>query len=544
MKTVNDLFILDTLKACKILAGHQGLDRTVTFVNISDTPDVNLFLEKHHLLLTTGYGFKDNSKRFCQLIEEMNNKSCAGIIIKLKRFHNELPEDVKLLADDLSLPIIELPLDFTLGEVSQQILNYLNNDKAEELFYAIHVHQKFSEMMMKEYSVSSLVEQLGYFLDRPSMLLNHRGEPLALSQDFRRDSMKELKEMILNKVGDHLEEARSGTSFEPFIVKNQPERSITTFPVVTKHQTASILVIVDAAKLPYPASKLAIEQASNVISFTLIKEQAIQENAKQFKNNFFADLIDGRITSEEEISSVGGYYGLEKDRHYFCVACQLDAENDINGYAIQEDERSKLHNAVYDFLEDELAQTEINGILFTKEKYYVMLLQFPKNHSEAKNRISAFLKRVQENSLDNPLSFGVSSHVQSVNNIPTAYTEAIDTIKHGYEINKGLFIQHYKIKEMKELLLMIPNKHLKEFCENTLRELAFPKSKEDFELLKTLEIFLNVQGEISETARKMFIHRNTVKYRINKCESMMDCSLQDPEDTLRIRVALLIMSLL
>ncbi|MBM7645873.1 purine catabolism regulator [Scopulibacillus daqui] len=546
MKTVNDLFILEPLKACKILAGHRGLERTVTFVNTSDTPDVNLFLDKHHMLLTTGYGFKDDSEGFCELIKEMNRKSCAGIIIKLKRFHKHLPEEVKLLADDLAMPIIELPMSFTLGEVSQQILNYLNNDKLEELFYAIHIHQKFSEMMMKEYSLSSLVEQLGYFLKRPAMLLNHRGESLALSHEFRKDSMKEMKDMILNKVRNHLEAASSGATFEPFAVKGQGERSITTFPVITKHQTPSILVIVDASTLPYPASKLAIEQASNVISFTIIKQQAIQENEKQFKNNFFADLIDGRITSEDEILTVGNYYGLEKDKHYVCVACQLDGENHRNDQAnnIQADEIGKLHNAVYDFLEDELAQTEINGVLFTKEKYYVMLLQFSTYNSEAKRMTSSFLKRIQENSLDNPLSFGVSSHVQSVNNIPTAYHEAIDTIKHGYELNKSQFIQHYKIKEMKELLLMIPSKHLKEFCENTLRDLAHPKSKEDAELLKTLEIFLNLQGEISETSRKMFIHRNTVKYRINKCESIMDCSIQDPEDTLRIRVALLIMSLL
>ncbi|TCP21671.1 PucR family transcriptional regulator [Scopulibacillus darangshiensis] len=545
MKTVNDLFILDIMKACKILAGHRGLERTVQFVNILDTPDAKSFLKRDHMLLTTGYAFKDDTRGFCELIREMNNNSCAGIVIKLHRFHKVLPEEVKVLADDLSLPIIELPLEFTLGEVSQHILNYLNNDKAEELFYAIHIHQKFSEMMVKEYSLGSLVEQLGHFLKRPSLLLNQRGETLALSHDFQKDSMNELKNMILDLINDHKEDARNGASFDIVNDQNEPVQSITTFPVVTKHQTSSILVIVDAHTLPYPASKLAIEQASNVISFTLIKQQAIEENAKQFKNNFFADLIDERITSEDEILSIGKHYGLEKQKHYICAVCQLDAENFRKDHdnKIQEETIGKLHNLVYDFVEDELAQTNIKGILFTKEKYYVMLFQFLDYNPVDKNEISAFFRNVQTESPEQ-VSFGVSSPVQSIKDIPTAYREAIETIKHGYELNKEPFIQYYKIKEFTELLQMIPKKHLKEFCHNTLNELANASLKEDIELLKTLEVFLNCQGEISETSRKMYIHRNTVKYRINKCEQMTKCSLDDPEDTLRLRVALLAMSLL
>jgi purine catabolism regulator len=91
---------------------------------------------------------------------------------------------------------------------------------------------------------------------------------------------------------------------------------------------------------------------------------------------------------------------------------------------------------------------------------------------------------------------------------------------------------------------MIPMKDLKALYENTMKSLAFPKTKEDQELVKTIQVYLDYQCEITEASRKLFIHRNTVKYRIEKTEAILNCSFRDPADSLRIRVALAIGTIL
>ena len=104
-----------------------------------------------------------------------------------------------------------------------------------------------------------------------------------------------------------------------FQSRQEEQQSISTFPVHTKRQYPSMLVIFDSLTLPYPSSQMAIEQAGNVISFTIVKEQAIEENSRLLKNNFFADLIEMKIHSDEEIFSRSNYYGLQKDTgEYLC----------------------------------------------------------------------------------------------------------------------------------------------------------------------------------------------------------------------------------
>ncbi|NLY78360.1 MAG: hypothetical protein GX072_00200, partial [Lysinibacillus sp.] len=367
MKTIYDLFILEGMKESVVLAGHRGLTRNVQFVNISDTPDVIKFLKENHLLLTTGYAFKDDPEKFCELIQQMHDLNCSGLVIKINRFFHELPPEVKLLADNLAFPIIDLPTSHTLGEVSRHILNYLNDHEAEQLYYALHIQKEFSNMLIKGYSLSALIEQLGHLLARPTLLLNHRGEEIAQSHHFAKESMKVIKQEIIQKVKKDLIVSREGTTFS---IPSSEQQRISTFPVQTKRQYPSMLVIYDSLTLPYPSSQMAIEQAGNVISFTIVKEQAIEENSRLLKNNFFADLIEMKIKSDEEIFNRSNYYGLQKDRENVCVVCTIDAKGEkYETLQLYEKKIGELHNTVYDLLEDEIIHAHLNATLFTKGKY-------------------------------------------------------------------------------------------------------------------------------------------------------------------------------
>ncbi|ALC88931.1 hypothetical protein AM500_03285 [Bacillus sp. FJAT-18017] len=543
MKTINDLFILEGMNESVVLAGHRGLTRTIQFVNISDTPDIIQFLDNNHLLLTTAYAFKDDVQELCKLIKQMHALNCSGIVIKINRFLKELPTEVKLLADDLAFPIIDLPAKHTLGEVSRHILNYLNDHETEQLYYALHVQKEFSEMMIKGYSLNALIEQLGHFLTRPILLLNHRGEKIASSHDFRMETMKKVEREIIELVKEDLVSARQGMTLK---IPLRDQQSISTFPVQTKRLFPSMLVIFDSLTLPYPSSQMAIEQAANVVSFTIIKEQAIEENSRLLKNNFFDELIEMRIGSDEEILSLGSYYGLKDNMDIICMICTVDQKG-LNYESLQlyEKKVGELYNSIYDQLEDEMIRHNMEAILFTKEKYFVLILQFPKFGEADLDNITKLTENFQTNLQGNySISFGVSNPVHSIKDIPTAYHEAAEALLAGYDMNKEGFINFYKPKELQELLSAVPKKDLKALYENTLKSLAYPKTKEELELVKTIQVYLDSQCEISETSRKLYIHRNTVKYRIEKTEEMLNCSFRDPADSLRIRVALVIGTIL
>ena len=251
----------------------------------------------------------------------MYDLNCSGMIIKIHRFLGSLPDEAKQLGDELDFPIINLPLEYTLGELSRHILNYLNHDKAEQLDFAFQVHKRFSEMFVKGYDLESLIIQFGYFINRPILFLNHHGKKIACTHDFRQESVKKAEKEAIDHIKQSLIGARQGSTFD---ISSHRFETVSTFPVQTKNQHSSILVIFDALTLPYPASEMAIQQACHVLSFTLMKEQAVHENARLLKNNFFADLIDKKLISEEEIIGRWKYYGLQTNLKSLCIVCHID----------------------------------------------------------------------------------------------------------------------------------------------------------------------------------------------------------------------------
>ena len=115
--------------------------------------------------------------------------------------------------------------------------------------------------------------------------------------------------------------------------------------------------------------------------------------------------------------------------------------------------------------------------------------------------------------------------------------------KQGAELYNQLFINFYETKQIRELIRLIPEENLKKFYENTLRSLAYPKTRDEEELINTLVVFLDNNCEIAWTAKKLFIHRNTVKYRIAKCEDILSYSVHDAQNSLNLRLALLMRSI-
>lgn len=91
---------------------------------------------------------------------------------------------------------------------------------------------------------------------------------------------------------------------------------------------------------------------------------------------------------------------------------------------------------------------------------------------------------------------------------------------------------------------MIPKEELIDFYEQILTNLSDPADTEKQALLQTLFLFLENHCQISETAKKLFVHRNTVIYRLEKCEELIGKSLKDPEATISLRLAFRIKNLL
>ena len=78
------------------------------------------------------------------------------------------------------------------------------------------------------------------------------------------------------------------------------------------------------------------------------------------------------------------------------------------------------------------------------------------------------------------------------------------------------------------------------YIHGVLNPLLHSKGKE---LLETLEVYLNENGNVSKASEKLYIHRRTLTYRIQKIQELLNMNIDNPESRFILRFCLNIIEL-
>jgi len=143
------------------------------------------------------------------------------------------------------------------------------------------------------------------------------------------------------------------------------------------------------------------------------------------------------------------------------------------------------------------------------------------------------------------ITIGIGNPCTEFLELKKSFKQAQETIRIATMIDKGKHISYYEDILIYQLLNSIGSKEkLKEFYSSTVGKLYLYDSRNNTNFVETLEQYFYCNGNISTAAQKMFMHRNTMIYRIEKIKGILDSELKDPEEILEIQTGLHIAKIL
>ncbi|PTM59340.1 PucR family transcriptional regulator [Desmospora activa] len=526
-----------------VVAGYSGITRRVKNVNMMDAPDIMNYLKPGELLLTTAYSIKENESELEKLVEFMAAHGCAGLGIKTKRYWDNIPNHIIEIGNRVELPIIELPLTPSLGELVNQALSCILEKETRELTDALNTQRQLTSSMLKGKGLQTIVRQLSTVLDKPVLIVDEYGDQDVSSNPPAPQISFSLKLHLL-QYGQAEASYNGMGSFSFLKTANQDRQTVSIFPIPTVMPRKRYMVVFGWVSPADTTTLLVIEQSAQIIAFAYMKQHAVQERIRNTKNQFFNELLQEKIPTKQEVIRRGKEFQLHLDQDYICAVGQIDPyslpSSSENGELFQ-------HKTVYEHMEWRLKQAERQGIIFEAENRIGILYPLKADEQESEAAFIEILCSIQQHLLDLfgiSVSFGVSPSTRDMLDIVKVYREAIDALSGGYRSKKCRFIQLYRIRQLTELLRMIPRKHLEDYYKNTLTGLVDKKGGKKEELLMTLAVYLENHCQIAKSAKQLYIHENTVKYRLQKCEKMLGRSLKEPDEMLRLRMAIVIRDLL
>ncbi len=133
---------------------------------------------------------------------------------------------------------------------------------------------------------------------------------------------------------------------------------------------------------------------------------------------------------------------------------------------------------------------------------------------------------------------GIGTIVIGVKDLPRSFKEAQISLEVGKVFDNEKKIITYDNLGIARLIYQLPTT----LCETFLREI-FKKGSIvglDQETLFTIQKFFENNLNVSETSRKLFVHRNTLVYRLEKIKKLTGLDLREFDDAIVFKVALMV----
>ena len=158
--------------------------------------------------------------------------------------------------------------------------------------------------------------------------------------------------------------------------------------------------------------------------------------------------------------------------------------------------------------------------------------------SKELNKTAAQIEEALRVNGESTVVVGMGTIAMHLRDLAKSYKEAQIAIEVGKVFDTEKYIINYENLGIGRLIYQLPTT----LCEMFLKEVFKRGSIEslDHETLFTIQRFFENNLNVSETSRKLFVHRNTLVYRLEKIKKLTGLDLREFDDAIVFKVALMV----
>lgn len=267
-------------------------------------------------------------------------------------------------------------------------------------------------------------------------------------------------------------------------------------------------------------------QTSIVCALTAIaiKNSKTQYDEKNDKSAFIKKIILDNILP-------GDIYIKSREMH-FISDCQRVA------YIVRTPDRQD--SIVLEVLGRLFPERQQDFIITISEMEIVLIKELETDDQKEVSSYSAMIDEALNEEYEEPIKhvIGIGSIVSQLKDIARSFKEAQIAVDVGNVFDSDRAIMNYENLGVGRLIYQLPTT----LCEMFLSEVFKRGSIEslDEETLFTIQKFFENNLNVSETSRKLFVHRNTLVYRLEKIKKLTGLDLREFDNAIVLKVALMV----
>lgn len=561
--TIKDIMELPVFKEARVVSGYGGMHKEVSSMTVAEVPDAADWLKGGELVVTTGYFIKDNCELQGKWITDLIKGGAAALAIKPDRFLGKTPQQLIELADEHNFCLIELPNSVTWPTVMESVMNTINNNQNQIIKRTEEIHNKLTEIVLMGYGLPSIAKTISQLVNNIIVVEDVALGILAVSGPEDNSEMAE--DFLSYRLSNEYKHSFNSTEYYANVLKHSHKNtyelrlaelnpkfeniSQITIPIVADSITYGFITLIEFYKKANQVDIVALEHGATTIALEMMKEKIVFETEKRLKRGFLDDLLEGRINGDLNGMAKYNIIGFDTTRPAVAIILDIDGIDnvfEINSKVFRRGNDNKLVKLIERCIKDKDPSAFIND----ENNRIAMLYHFSINSEKTeilddiRKLCEKISKRISKDFPNATYNFGVGNIYYQMANLRKSYKEA----KKALEIGK-LFMGENQIFLFNELgiyrlLFMIDKKEeIVEFCTDTIGPLLEYDKKNDDNLCHCLETFLLNNGNIAKTSKDLYIHPNTLAYRLKKISAVIGKDINDSKIRFNLYFALMIKKL-
>lgn len=510
---VKDLLRRKHFENIEVVAGHTGLNRLVKWVHVVDVTKIRNLLNGNELILSTGLAWRDDKDLFLSVVEQLIESNAAALCIEIGTYTSLLPQEIIDLANTHHFPIILFKQEVPFVEITQDIHTLLIN----------HQYQMISEL-----------ESYSQALNKKLLTIEDHNEILTFIQHYLKTQVITVfstNEIQFTPKVNEQERAVILASIE----KNPLGPNVARIPIQLLGDNHAELMIYSKERELTDFDHLILDRTATALAQFLLRKHYVEEKRRAEETEWLTSWLEGEY-SEEAVHEFLAYHSPSvKPKGAFICLCRLTP---YETYTNLDMTYFKLYfRTVFE---------QQGFTLFSIEKRDSLIFIFinKRNASTWKQRMKEGIQKLVQNDLkigkhkSKPL-LGIGKYVEELTNIPLSYQTAVETLRIQNRTGQQSESCFYDDLHIFRLISHL-NRHLdlNEIVHEYLEPVIQYDQKYNGKLMETLRTYLACNGSKQETAKRLYVVRQTLYHRIEKLEKLLGNDFMNHEKRLAIEFML------
>ncbi|WP_276352168.1 helix-turn-helix domain-containing protein [Cohnella caldifontis] len=282
--------------------------------------------------------------------------------------------------------------------------------------------------------------------------------------------------------------------------------------------------------------RMTLNHALNVYAVQFIKQKLVLDVREQVKDGFFNQLFTQDAQNKPKVMEYANLlnWDLSKPHCIGLFTFRIDPAEDRNPNVLEWETEK---NRIWDRVRDEVSRKEPGLILTRKDAYYLVIVPKEKTSGDFWDRFHVRIRKILDGEWKH-VSFylGISQEAKEIEEYYLGYKQAQKTL--SILINRFPRKPYMSFHQLGSYTVLY---HMDDPLAGTLfiktylePLLTYGKNRDLFD---TLRVYLMTNGNIKDAAGLLFIHRSSLKYRLEKIREVLNVDIDDAEQRFNLLLA-------